>query len=125
MNIHRLLLVGCMGAGWVALDAGCTSCQAPYDYSGPTVGADGKPIGGFGTRVGSAWAGTNAVPPPPTAPKMAAPAPATETAPDATPADTTGESGPTSAGIDGESGGPSETTADARSSLPTGYSNRR
>ncbi len=104
-----LLSVGC-----VMLGDGCSSCQAPYDYSGPTLDANGKPVGGFGTRVGSVWAGTEPNPVRPSAPTIAPPG-ANPGAPPTGPAtpDVPGQPAETSPQSTAESGveAPAETAA--------------
>jgi len=73
MSSARFLVALLLCVGCVVLGDGCSSCQSPYDYSGPTLDAKGNPVGGFGTRVGSVWAGTEPRPPRPTAPNVASP----------------------------------------------------
>ena len=68
MNLFRLALACCLSIG----GAGCNMCQAPYDYTGPTLGPNGQPIGAFGTRIGSVWADdTHPRQVPPQAPPLA------------------------------------------------------
>lgn len=90
---------------------GCTMCQNPYDYAGPTIGPNGQPVGNFTQRTGSAFNGTS---PPIAGPQSPTPAvpPPNQRVPTGAPPAPPGTSAPATTVSNG-----------APVAVPTGYGN--